>query len=68
MAVMQDWIVRCEQKLARAATVVAACVCFVPSAHAFSLDETQSVSLWELIIAICVVAAFFTSVLSLIHI
>jgi diguanylate cyclase (GGDEF)-like protein/PAS domain S-box-containing protein len=63
MAPMQDWIVKCEQKLARFATGVVAYAGVVPSASAFSLDDVQPVSFWEMILAVGVTSAFFTSVL-----
>lgn len=63
MAVMQDRIVKCEQKLARLATCVVACLGFAPSAHAFSFDDAPAVAFWELILAVGVVSAFFTSIL-----
>ena len=62
-AAMRDWIVKCEQKLARLVTCAVACACFAPSAHAFSLDDTQSVSFWEMVITVTVISAFFASVL-----
>lgn len=63
MAAMQDWIGKCEQKLARLVTYIVACACVAPSASALSLDDAATISTWELAGAIAVVSAFFASVL-----
>ena len=63
MAAMQEWIVECEQKLARLVTCALACACFAPSAYALDPHGTDPVSLWELFGTIGVISAFFASVL-----
>ncbi len=63
MAVMQDWIVRCERRLAGLAAIIAASACVAPSSHAFSLTDTSAVTNWELAVGVGVLSAFFTSIL-----
>jgi diguanylate cyclase (GGDEF)-like protein/PAS domain S-box-containing protein len=63
MAVMQDWIVRCERHLAGLAAIIAASAGVVPSSHAFSLTDTSAVTNWELAVGVGVLTAFFTSIL-----
>ena len=62
MAVMQDWIVKCERSLALIMACAAACLCVLPSCHAFDLNGSDPVQLWELAVSIAVVSAFFAAV------
>ena len=63
MAVMQDWIAKCERDLARLFVCAAAPACLTSAAHAFDLTASHTLMLWELIASAAVLAAFFVSVL-----
>jgi diguanylate cyclase (GGDEF)-like protein/PAS domain S-box-containing protein len=63
MAAMQDWIVKCERGLALFVTCAVASVCLAPSGYAFNLSEATPEMLWEVVVSIGVLAAFFASIL-----
>ncbi|MDQ8726927.1 EAL domain-containing protein [Bradyrhizobium sp. LHD-71] len=60
---MQDWIVRYERSLAGLVTCIGASVWFSSAAHAFDLARSYTLTIWELIAAAGILAAFFVSVL-----
>ena len=67
MAVMQDWIVRCERGLALFAACALACAHALTPCHALDLSGDDPVQLWELGVSVAVVTAFFASVILWIH-